>query len=119
LNLANKVQSKNNIPKTKNEHYAHVKSGKQGLGSSGQPVKLSESWNLEITDTDSYTSRHFRLRPGEVEQFLNSSSLAFKQAGDQVKVKYCPLCPKDHKNDPTNLFVLNIESNVGVFHCFR
>ncbi|CAI2382656.1 unnamed protein product [Moneuplotes crassus] len=86
---------------------------------SHKAVPLSESWNLKISDTDAYTSSHFRLRPGEVEQMLNSLRMEYKISGDQVKVKFCPLCPKDHKHDPTNMFTCNIQRHIGVFHCFR
>lgn len=33
--------------------------------------------------------------------------------------KYCPFCPKPHKNKVDNLWALNIKSNSGAFICFR
>ena len=81
--------------------------------------QLSEKWELSGQDTQSYTSKHFRLRPGEIENFLTTHGLVFKQSNDEVVLKYCPLCPKPHKNETTNMWTLNIEAHIGVFYWFR
>jgi len=55
------------------------------------PSVLSEKWDLSIEDTDAYTSKHFRVRPGEIENFLNSNNMSFKHRNNEVVVKTCPL----------------------------
>ena len=81
--------------------------------------EISEKWELSGQDTQSYTSKHFRLRPGEVENFLTTHGLIFKLSNEEIVVKYWPLCTKPHKNEATNMWTLNIESHIGVFNCFR
>ena len=34
-------------------------------------------------------------------------------------MKICPLCEKPHNNEITNMFTLNIQLILQVFHCFR
>jgi hypothetical protein len=86
---------------------------------STQKAIVSEKWTLLPSDTEAYTSSHFRVRPGEIEDFLRTHSLVHKNTTNEVVLQICPLCPKPHKNDPTNMWTLNIESTIGVFQCFR
>jgi hypothetical protein len=36
-----------------------------------------------------------------------------------IQSETCPLCPKPHNNDKSNLWTLNFKENAGLFMCFR
>lgn len=36
-----------------------------------------------------------------------------------IQLRECPLCPKPHRNEPTNLWVFGLFANDGGFNCFR
>jgi len=40
------------------------------------------------------------------------------EGNDKLRVKYCPLCPKPHNNDPSNFNTLLIY-NKGIYQCYR
>lgn len=64
-------------------------------------------------------SQSFRLHPGEVKAQLMALGLGFKDDGEQVQVEWCPLCPKPHNNQRTNMYTLGIKQETGAFNCFR
>ena len=43
-----------------------------------------------------------------VEQLLLQSQVDFNDSSTTFRVKYCPLCPKPHRDDPTNMYTLNV-----------
>lgn len=65
------------------------------------------------------TSKHFQIKEHDLVGFLAQFGLPFKNNGDEVKLQYCPLCPKPHRNQSDNMWTLNIQKISGVFHCFR
>ncbi len=55
----------------------------------------------------------------QIQEVLNLCNLEPKFEGnDKIRVKYCPLCPKPHNNDPSNFNTLLIY-NKGLYQCFR
>lgn len=56
-----------------------------------RPLELSEKWELSSSDTDAYTSSHFRVRSGEIQEFLKTHGLTYIQRNNEIVIKYCPL----------------------------
>lgn len=53
---------------------------------------------------------HKQLKRPQVEEFLNAHQLEHKTTDTGYALKYCPFCPKPHKNDPTNFYTLNVSN---------
>lgn len=53
-----------------------------------QKEVVSEKWTLSPSDTDAYTSPHFRVRPGEIEEFLRTHNLAHKHTTNEVVLQF-------------------------------
>jgi hypothetical protein len=49
-----------------------------------------------------------RSRPN-VEEFLNAHNLEYKTTDTGYILKYCSFCSKPHKDDPSNLYRINID----------
>lgn len=55
-----------------------------------------------------------------ISRFLQDNNLVYKtRASGQIVVEKCPLCPKPHKDQTTNMWTLNFKQNNGAFLCFR
>lgn len=39
--------------------------------------------------------------------------------GEQITARYCPVCPKPHNEERTNLYTFSVKKSEGVFNCFR
>lgn len=55
----------------------------------------------------------------KVNELLENLNLEPKVSESEIKLKYCPLCPKPHNDDPTNFYTLNISKLKNLYHCFR
>lgn len=61
-----------------------------------------------------------RVTPDQILHFFKENNIEYKiRSGGQIVAKYCPLCPKPHKNEVTNMWTLNVKSSDGAFYCFR
>ena len=65
-----------------------------------------------------------RLKPNRInldKVFLLFETLELepKNSEEYIKLKYCPLCPKPHNDDPTNLNTMNVHKDKLVYNCFR
>lgn len=63
-------------------------------------------------------SKYFRPKDS-VEDFIKMHHFDYKMSNEHYKLKICPFCKKPHNNDGSNLYVLNVHKNSGVFFCFR
>lgn len=66
-----------------------------------------------------YVSSYYQVSNEEIKEFLTRNSLEFRETSVGFTTRVCPLCPKPHNEDRTNLFTLGFKQNSGVFHCFR
>ena len=56
----------------------------------------------------------------EIIQYLRSQGLnANERFSGGIATETCPLCPKPHNNERSNLWTLNFKENSGAFMCFR
>lgn len=65
-----------------------------------------------------FVSEHFRLTPGEVEEYLQRHGVEFRQSGAHAIVKACPFC-HDAKGKADNMHKLYVELSSGVYFCHR
>lgn len=49
-----------------------------------ESVPISEKWALEEYETDAYTSKHFRVQPGEIQGFLQTNGLEFRERNNEI-----------------------------------
>lgn len=55
-----------------------------------------------------------------ISKFLQDNGLSFKmRSTGQIVVEKCPVCPKPHKDQISNMWTLNIKQNSGAYLCFR
>ena len=64
-------------------------------------------------------SRFYEVRPTEILNFLATHSIKFKENTKDYTLQYCPLCPKPHNNEYSNMYTMNILKDVGNYKCFR
>ena len=64
-------------------------------------------------------SRFYEIRPLEVANFLQTHKIYYREQNQNFVLKFCPLCPKPHNDDPTNMNTLSIKMPEGIFNCFR
>ena len=56
----------------------------------------------------------------EIINYLKSNNLnPMEKFSGGITTEICPLCPKPHNNDKTNLWTLNFKENSGLYMCFR
>lgn len=61
-----------------------------------------------------------KATPDQILHFFRENNVDYKiRSGGQIVAKFCPLCPKPHKNEVTNMWTLNVRSSDGAFYCFR
>jgi len=74
--------------------------------------------DVNIQDDDVYMSKHFVLRPGDVEKMLRLNNISFKESSEHVNIRECPFChPIKGKLD--NMYKLSVSKQTGAFNCFR
>lgn len=62
----------------------------------------------------------FNVDNTQIVRFLNENKLEVKERPNRnLVVRACPLCPKPHRDDRTNLWTLNFKADHGAFLCFR
>ena len=66
-----------------------------------------------------FVSQYHQIHNSEIRDFLTRIGLDYKETTNGFVSRYCPLCPKPHYEDRSNLYTLNFKANSGVFHCFR
>ena len=66
-----------------------------------------------------FVSSYHEISNSEIKDFLNRIGIEYKETSNGFTARYCPLCPKPHYEERTNLYTLGFKSNSGVFHCFR
>ena len=64
-------------------------------------------------------SKFYEVRPHEVSNFLLTHKITFKEQNSNLSLRFCPLCPKPHNNDYSNMYTMSIKGTTGVYHCFR
>ena len=55
----------------------------------------------------------------EVANFLTTHKIIYREKNSDFHARYCPLCPKPHNEDFSNMYTMGIKSTTGVYHCFR
>ena len=68
---------------------------------------------------NTFVSSYHEISNSEIKEFLQRIGLEYKETGSGFTTRYCPLCPKPHYEERTNLYTLGFKANSGVFHCFR
>ncbi|OMJ81488.1 hypothetical protein SteCoe_18056 [Stentor coeruleus] len=66
-----------------------------------------------------FVSSYREISNTEIKDFLMRIGLEYKETGNGFTARYCPLCPKPHYEERTNLYTLGFKANSGIFHCFR
>jgi hypothetical protein len=66
-----------------------------------------------------FMSSHFRIDEFSVIQYFERKKMIYKIQGNEIVVKYCPLCPKPHGDKLDNLWKLYFERSSGVYFCHR
>mmetsp|Transcript_19306 Transcript_19306/g.35559 ORF Transcript_19306/g.35559 Transcript_19306/m.35559 type:complete len:628 (+) Transcript_19306:3543-5426(+) len=74
---------------------------------------------LAFSFKPTFVSAHYIVPNGEIREFLQRNGLDFKETANGFTMRACPICPKPHYDDRSNLYTLGVKSNSGVFHCFR
>jgi len=64
-------------------------------------------------------SKFYEVRPVDVLNFLNTHKIKFRESSANYQLQFCPLCPKPHNNDYSNMYTMNVIKATGTFHCFR
>ena len=55
----------------------------------------------------------------EIFTTLMKISCEPEDKGDQISARYCPICPKPHNEERTNLYTFGVNKSNGLFNCFR
>ena len=76
------------------------------------------SFNSYSTNS-TFVSSYHQISNTDIKEFLTRIGLEYKETNSGFTVRYCPLCPKPHYEERTNLYTLGFKANSGVFHCFR
>jgi twinkle protein len=66
-----------------------------------------------------FVSSYHQIPNSEIRDFLTRIGLEYKETSVGFTSRYCPLCPKPHYEERSNLYTLGFKANSGVFHCFR
>lgn len=66
-----------------------------------------------------FVSAYHEISNSEIRDFLARIGVEYKETSNGFTARYCPLCPKPHYEERTNLYTLGFKANSGVFHCFR
>jgi hypothetical protein len=66
-----------------------------------------------------FVSSYYEVSNYEIKDFFSRYGLEFKETANGFAPRYCPICPKPHYEDRTNLYTLNFKHNSGIYHCFR
>ncbi|CAD8060606.1 unnamed protein product [Paramecium sonneborni] len=66
-----------------------------------------------------YTSKHFKVSSYSIVQYLEDKKMEHKIQGKYAQVRYCPFCPKNNIENPSNQFVMGINLENGSYNCFR
>lgn len=66
-----------------------------------------------------FVSQYYQIQNSEIRDFFTRIGLEYKETANGFVTRYCPMCPKPHYEERTNLYTLNFKTNSGVFHCFR
>jgi hypothetical protein len=45
--------------------------------------------------------------------------MEFDNRNGEIVLKYCPVCPKPHNHETSNLHTMNIKATNGLWNCFR
>lgn len=64
-------------------------------------------------------SKLYPQRTPEIIDILKHHKLEYVEKDTDFVVKYCPFCPKPHKDKADNLNKLNVHKTSGCFFCFR
>lgn len=55
-----------------------------------------------------------------IEQLLNQNQIEYNDSASNVfRLKHCPFCKKPHRDDPSNLYTLNVNKQNGLYYCHR
>lgn len=66
-----------------------------------------------------FVSSYHEISNTEIKDFLMRIGIEYKETSNGFTARYCPLCPKPHYEERTNLYTLGFKANSGIFHCFR
>lgn len=66
-----------------------------------------------------FVSAYHMISNRDIVDFLQRHQIEYKESPNGFQTKYCPLCPKPHHEERSNMYTLGFKSNTGVFHCFR
>ena len=80
---------------------------------------LSRFFSLHKPLTPTFVSSYYQVSNEEIKNFLLRTGIDFRETSNGFTTRYCPICPKPHYEDRTNLYTLGFKARSGVFHCFR
>jgi hypothetical protein len=60
-----------------------------------------------------------RVPPVEIFSTLAQLGSNPEDRGSQIMAQYCPVCPKPHNEERTNMFTFGVSKLDGLFNCFR
>ena len=85
------------------------------------PLRIKPSAPLKLTNPRYFVNQSKFFRPQiSVEQLLIQNQIDFNDSASNVfRLKYCPFCKKPHRDDPTNLYTLNVNKESGLYYCHR
>lgn len=63
--------------------------------------------------------QHSEVSALEMLAFLRQLQLEPEDRGDVLQTRYCPVCPKPHNEERTNLYTFGVRKQGGLFNCFR
>jgi hypothetical protein len=58
-------------------------------------------------------SKFYEVRPAEIQNFLQTHKIYNKENTTHFRLQYCPICPKPHHGDPSNMYTMNILKSTG------
>ncbi len=74
------------------------------------PFRIKPYSSFKLSRPRYYINQSKFYRPQiSVEQLLIQNQIDFNDSASNVfRLKYCPFCKKPHRDDPSNLYTLNV-----------